>query len=189
MKSLLKIPYQVMKSLPQWTDRRLLQETPAAIASAATGGNYSVGGGFGVRMVSLFYSHQPQTSVPPVSDSKGGQQSLQQVCAPARIPLNVVVQHAAYEMHLTVDQVKSQVHAGKTFAQIAIARHITVQQLHVFVIYAQQQAYDYWPGLGCITWQDETSNMQRDQGEAAPKGSEFTGVFKLFSAYYLVLSL
>ena len=141
-------------------------------------GNYSVGGGFGVGMVSLFYSHQPQTSVPPVSDSKGGQQSLQQGCAPARIPLNVVVQHAAYEVHMTVDQVKSQVHAGKTFAQIAIARHITVQQLHVFVIYAQQQANDYWPGLGCITWQDETSNMQRDQGEAAPKGSEFTGVFK-----------
>ena len=96
----------------------------------------------------------------------------------SRIPLNVVVQHAAYEVHLTVDQVKSQVHAGKTFAQIAIARHITVQQLHVFVIHAQQQANDYWPGLGCITWQDETSNMQRDQGEAAPKGSEFTGVFK-----------
>ena len=90
----------------------------------------------------------------------------------------MVVRHAAYELPLTVDQVRTQVHAGKTFALIASPGHMTAQQWHVFAIHAQLLANDYWLGPGCITWQDETSNMQRDHGDAVHMDSAFTGAFR-----------
>ena len=134
--------------------------------------------GGGIGLVSLLNSHQPAASATPASASKVGQQSLPQGCTPARIPLNVVAQDAANGLHLTVDQVKAQVHAGKTFAQIAATKGITAQQLRALEIHALQQANNYWLGLGCITRQDVTSNMQRDVGDAAYMDSEFTDAFR-----------
>jgi len=134
--------------------------------------------GGGIGLVSLLNSHQQTASATPTSASKAGQQSLPQACTPARIPLNVVAQEAASGLHLTVDQVKGQVHAGKTFAQIATARGITAQQLHALEFHVLQQANNYWLGLGCITRQDVTSNMQRDVGDAAFMDAEFTDVFR-----------
>ena len=90
----------------------------------------------------------------------------------------MVVRQAAYELPLTVDQVRTQVHAGKTFALIASPGHMTAQQWHVFAIHAQLLANDYWLGPGCITRQDETSNMQRDHGDAVHMDSAFTGAFR-----------
>jgi hypothetical protein len=134
--------------------------------------------GGGIGLVSLLNSHQLTASATPASASKNGQQSLPQGCTPARIPLNVVAQDAANGLHLTVDQVKAQVHAGKTFAQIATARSVTAQQLRALEIHALQQANNYWLGLGCITRQDVTNNMQRDVGDAVFMDAEFTDVFR-----------
>jgi hypothetical protein len=134
--------------------------------------------GGGIGLVSLLNAHQSTASGIPASASKVGQQSLPQGCTPARIPLNVVAQDAAHGLHLTVDRVKAQVHAGKTFAQIATARGITAQQLRALEIHALQQANNYWLGLGCITRQDVTNNMQRDVGDAAYMDSEFTDAFR-----------
>ena len=134
--------------------------------------------GGSVVLVSLLNSHQPTASATPPSASKVGQQSLPQGCTSARIPLNVVAQDTASGLHLTVDQVKAQVHAGKTFVQIATTRGITAQQLRALEIRALQQANNYWLGLGCITRQDVTSNMQRDVGGAAYMDAEFTDVFR-----------
>jgi hypothetical protein len=134
--------------------------------------------GGGIGLVSLLNSNQQTASATPTSAGKAGQQSLPQACTPARIPLNVVAHEAANGLHLTVDQVKAQVHAGKTFAQIATARSITAQQLRVLEINALQQANNYWLGLGCITRQDVTTNMQRDVGDAVYMDAEFTDAFR-----------
>ena len=138
--------------------------------------------GGGIGLVSLLHSHQLTASATPASTpastSKAGQQSLPQGCTPAQIPLNVVAQDAAHGLHLTVDQVSAQVHAGKTFAQIATARGIAAQQLRALEIHALQQANNYWLGLGCVTRQDVTNNMQRDVGNAVYMDAEFTVVFR-----------
>ena len=114
--------------------------------------------GGGIGLVSLLNAHQPTASGISASASKVGQQSLPQGCTP--------------------DRVKAQVHAGKTFAQIATARGITAQQLRALEIHALQQANNYWLELGCITRQDVTNNMQRDVGDAAYMDSEFTDAFR-----------
>jgi hypothetical protein len=134
--------------------------------------------GGGIGLVNLLHSQQPTASATPASARKVGQQSLPQGCTPARIPRNVVAQDAANSLHLTVDQVKAQVHAGKSFAQIATARGITEQQLRALEINALQQANNYWFGLGCITQQDVASNMQRDVGDTAFMDAEFTDMFR-----------
>jgi hypothetical protein len=134
--------------------------------------------GGGIGLVSLLNSHQPVASATPAAASKVGQQSISQGCSPARIPLNVVTQDAASGLHLTVDQVKDQVHAGKTFAQIATARGITAQQLRALEIHSLQQANNYWLGLGCITRQDVSNNMQRDVGDVVYMDAEFTDIFR-----------
>ena len=135
--------------------------------------------GGGIGLVSLLNSHQLTASATPASASKeDGQQSLPQGCTPARIPLNVVARDAANGLHLTVDQVKAQVHAGKTFAQIATARGIASQQLHALEIHTLQQANNYWLGLGCISRQDVSNNMQRDVGDGAYMDAEFSDAFR-----------
>ena len=134
--------------------------------------------GGGIGLVSLLHSHQLTASATPASTSKNGQQSLPQGCTPARIPLNVVAQDAANGLHLTVDQVRVQVRTGKTFAQIATTRGIAAQQLRALEIHALQQANNYWLGLGCVTRQDVTNNMQRDVGNAVYMDAEFTDVFR-----------
>ena len=134
--------------------------------------------GSGIGLVNLLHSQQPTENTTPASASKVGLQSLPQGCTSARIPLNVVAQDTASGLHLTVDQVKAQVHAGKTFVQIATTRGITAQQLRALEIRALQQANNYWLGLGCITRQDVASNMQRDVGGAAYMDAEFTDVFR-----------
>src|SRR5215467_7759245 len=54
---------------------------------------------------------------------KGGASSgLPAGCTGARIPVDTVQQETANGLHLTVDQVKTQVRAGKTVAQIAAAQ-------------------------------------------------------------------
>src|SRR3989442_348105 len=58
------------------------------------------------------------------------------------------------------------------------ASGITAQQLRALEIHALQQANNYWLGLGCITRQDVTNNMQRDVGDAAYMDSEFTDAFR-----------
>lgn len=135
-----------------------------------------VGGGIG--LVSLLNSHQPAASATHTSASKDGQQNLPQGCTPARIPVNVVTQDAAIGLHLTIDQVKAQVQAGKTFAQIAATKGIKAQQLRALEIHALQQANDYWLGHGCITRQDVSNNMQRDVGDAVYMDEEFTDAFR-----------
>ena len=134
--------------------------------------------GGGIGMLNLLHTHQSIANTTPASASKVGRQSLPQGCTSARIPFNVVARDAASGLHLTVDQVKAQVHAGKTFAQVATARGISSQQLRALEIHALQQANNYWLGLGCITQQDVTSNMQRDVGDAAYMDAEFTDLFR-----------
>jgi hypothetical protein len=48
----------------------------------------------------------------------------------------------------------------------------------VLEINALQQANNYWLGLGCITRQDVTNNMQRDVGDAVYMDQELTDAFR-----------
>src|SRR5262249_386975 len=99
-------------------------------------------------------------------------------CTGARIPVDTVQQETANGLHLMVDQVKTQVQAGKTIAQIAAAQGITQDELRSLEIHALQVANARWLQMGCITQQDVDSNMQRDVGSPAYMDTEFTDDFR-----------
>lgn len=99
-------------------------------------------------------------------------------CTGARIPVDTVQQEMANGLHLTVDQVKTQVQAGKTIAQIAASQGLTPAQLRALEIHALQVANARWLHMGCITQQDVDSNMQRDVGSADYMDAEFTDDFR-----------
>lgn len=99
-------------------------------------------------------------------------------CTEARIPVDTVQQETANGLHLTVDQVQTQVQVGKTIAQIAAAQGITPAQLRALEIHALQVANARWLHMGCITQQDVDSNMRRDVGSADYMDAEFTDLFR-----------
>ena len=99
-------------------------------------------------------------------------------CTSARIPIDTVLQAAADGLHLSVTQVKTQIVAGKTIAQVAAAQGITPQQLHTIELNALQTANNRWLSMGCITRQDMADNMRRDAGTSDYMNSEFTDWFQ-----------
>lgn len=99
-------------------------------------------------------------------------------CTGARIPVDTALQAAADGLHLSVAQVKTQIDAGKTIAQVAAAQGITLQQLHSIELNALQTANNRWLTMGCITQQDVTDNMRRDTSNPDYMNSEFTDWFK-----------
>ena len=139
------------------------------------GGVIILGGGGVLAWQLLAQAPAAGTSGAP----KGGAgSSLPSGCTSARIPVDVVAQQTATGLHLTVDQVKTQVQAGKTIAQIAAAQGITPAQLRALEIHALQVANARWLQMGCITQQDVDSNMQRDVGTPAYMDEEFTDLFR-----------
>jgi uncharacterized protein (DUF433 family) len=139
------------------------------------GGIIILGGGGVLAWQLLSHSTPAGTSGAPKGSAGGG---LPPGCTGARIPVDTVQQETANGLHLTVDQVTTQVQAGKTVAQIATARGITPEQLRALEIHALQVANARWLQMGCITQQDVDSNMQRDVGSPAYMDEEFTDYFR-----------
>ncbi len=115
------------------------------------------------------------TATTPASSGSGKQSSK---CTGARLPFDIVEQETASALHLTVTQVKTQVHAGKTIVQVATAQGFSADQLHTIEVNALQVANNQWLQFGCIKQQDVTSNMQRDTGTSAYMNDEFTQLFQ-----------
>src|SRR5437588_8304327 len=115
------------------------------------GGVIIVGGG--ILLAGLLFSHSP------ASGSRGSAPATQvkqpsSACNGSRLPWDTVASETASGLHLTVAQVKAQVHAGKTIVQVAASQRISPEQLHTIEMHALQVANASWVRLGCITQQD-----------------------------------
>nr|BBH93780.1 hypothetical protein KTA_19790 [Thermogemmatispora argillosa] len=66
----------------------------------------------------------------------------------------------AQGLHLSVDQLKSQLQAGKTLKQIADAQHISASQLHTIVLNAIEHEVDRAAQAGAITQQQDSAIKQ-----------------------------
>ena len=122
-------------------------------------------------------------AAPPAPTSTNSTVSIQAKqqpagCTSARIPVDTVLQVAASSLHLSVEQIKTQIAAGKTIARVATAQGITPQQLHSIELNALQTANNRWLSMGCITQQDVADNMRRDTGTSDYMNSEFTDWFR-----------
>ena len=98
-------------------------------------------------------------------------------CGP-RLPWDFLVQQAANGLHLTVAQIKTQVHAGKTIQEIAAAQGISQDQLHTIEVQALQAAYTKFVSMGCYTQSEADAGFRQDSGETPTQlNSDFTRYF------------
>ncbi|WP_376793547.1 hypothetical protein [Thermogemmatispora sp.] len=66
----------------------------------------------------------------------------------------------AQGLHLSIDQLKAQLQAGKTLKQIADAQHISASQLHTIVLTAIEHEVDRAAQAGAITQQQDSAIKQ-----------------------------
>jgi hypothetical protein len=82
--------------------------------------------------------------------------------------LNTVKQHIAQGLHLTVDQVTSEISAGKQITDVAAAQGISNDQLHTIELNAYQTAFNQAVQNGTYTQDQANTYMenyrQRDPG-------------------------
>ncbi len=82
--------------------------------------------------------------------------------------LNTVKQHIALGLHLTVDQITSEVGSGKQIADVAAAQGISGSQLHTIEMNAYQAAFNQAVQNGTYTQDQANSYLagyrQRDPG-------------------------
>jgi len=133
---------------------------------------------FGIRLL----AQQSQNNTPPPSAQTGqsgvvrqqpGQQS--QGTPPAGkgqgYPpafLTTVRQHIAQGLHLTVDQITSQMVAGKQITDVASAQGISSGQLHTIELNAYQAAFQQAVQNGTYT-QDQASTYMANYRQRSPE--------------------
>lgn len=71
-----------------------------------------------------------------------------------------VANQVAQDLHMTADQLKSQLQSGKSLSAIASARGVSSSQLHTFVVNAIQNAVNKAVSDGNLTQQQATGFMQ-----------------------------
>ncbi len=69
----------------------------------------------------------------------------------------------AQGLHLTVDQLKTQLQSGKSLSDIATAQGVSSSQLHTIVTNAIQSAVNQAVSAGNLTQQQATAFMQNLQ--------------------------
>jgi hypothetical protein len=116
------------------------------------------------------------TGRPPASNTGGAvvQQGGGQATPPAGkgsgYPanfLNTVKQHIAQGLHLTVDQVTSEVSSGKQIADVAAAQGISRSQLHTIELNAYQTAFNQAIQKGTYT-PDQANTYMENYRQRAP---------------------
>lgn len=68
----------------------------------------------------------------------------------SRLPADNIRQEVAAGLHLSVDQVKDQVHAGKKIQDIATSQGVSQGQLHTLELQAYQDGLAYYQRIGCL---------------------------------------
>jgi polyhydroxyalkanoate synthesis regulator phasin len=71
-----------------------------------------------------------------------------------------IANQVAQGLHLTTDQLKAQLHSGKSLSDIASAQHVSSSQLHTLVTNAIQTAVNKAVSDGNLTQQQATAFMQ-----------------------------
>lgn len=108
-----------------------------------------------------------------------GQNVPPQKSCGSRLPWDWIEQQFAQQLHLSIDQIKTKVHAGKTVQDIAAAQGISAQQLYTIEAHVIQQANTRWLQQSCINQQvynDNAQNFQR--GTPAEMNDTFTNLYK-----------
>lgn len=77
--------------------------------------------------------------------------------------MSSIASQVAQGLHLSVDQLKTQLQSGKSLSQIATAQHISSSQLHTIVTNAVQNALNQAVSAGNLTQQQATGFMQQLQ--------------------------
>ena len=80
--------------------------------------------------------------------------------------LPAVANQVAQGLHMTVDQLKTQLQSGKSLTDIATAQGVSASQLHTLVINAVQNAVNKAVSDGNLTQQQATNIMQMLQSHA-----------------------
>jgi len=160
-----------LQSKPQ----RDARQRRSSLILIMVGGLILVGG---LVALLFFFSHSSTPGSTSASSNSNNQGKGSSQCTGERLPVDTIQQETASGLHLTVDQVKTQVSSGKTIAQIATEQGLSQSQLHDVEINALNVANNRWVQLGCISQQDVSSNMQRDTGSADYMDYEFTQWFQ-----------
>jgi hypothetical protein len=92
--------------------------------------------------------------------------------------LNTVRQNIAQGLHLTVDQVTSEISSGKQIADIAAAQGVSSTQLHTIEVNAYQAAFNQAVQNGTYT-QDQANTYMENYRQRDP-GQLNDGVISLF---------
>lgn len=136
----------------------------------------------GVLLVLLLSLHTPASttsgnSAQTASASVNGK-SQSDVCRPS-LPWDTILQSVAADLHLDVNQVASQLRAGKDIQDVAQARGITLDQLHTFELHALQTGGNRWVQLHCSTQQEINGRLQLyNNMTVAQLNQVFTDSFK-----------
>jgi len=130
--------------------------------------------GGGVLLWQIVGHQGNSISTPPVVKVKS---TGSNACS-SRLPWNIIQQEFASELHLSIDQVKEKIRAGKTIQEIATEQGFTQTQLHTFELHAYQVGNEQWKSQGCLTQQDFASNQQRYSSETQQMlNDDFTSLF------------
>ncbi len=101
----------------------------------------------------------------------------------SRLPVDKLRQGVADGLHLSVDQVKDEVHVGKKIQDIAAERGVSQKQLYALEIRSYQDGLAYYQRIGCLQPGDADYNRDMSYQSETPVqlNADFTNFFDILT--------